>query len=338
MDTRLVVLGAGSWGLALSRLLGNKNYSVNLWDIDQEAITFLQQNHRHPRLLPGIELPNNVHPIHSLEEALNNAHYAIITVPSHAVRSLCKQLKPLISNDLTLINCAKGLDIESLQTMSEVIHDVLPDHSLDRIVVLSGPSHAEEVSRDIPTTVTISGNKLDHIQEIQDIFSTAQFRVYTNPDIIGVEMGGSLKNVIAIAAGACDGMGFGDNTKAALITRGLAEITRLGVKRGGNPATFSGLSGLGDLIVTCMSQHSRNRKFGELRAKGYTTEEALKEIGMVVEGLNTTDSGKRLADKLNVEMPIINEIYQVIYNNKPVEKAVLDLMTRNPKSENEIYA
>lgn len=334
---KITVIGAGSWGLALARLLAKQNQQVSIWDKDTDALSHLRINHKHPRLLPGFVLPDNVMIAETLEESIQSSEEIVLTIPSHVMRAVCTSIKPYLSHGHILISCAKGLEMDTLKTMSEVIQDVLPELSSSQITALSGPSHAEEVSMDIPTTVSVSGSDIQVLAKIQDIFSTRFFRVYTNMDLVGVEMGAALKNVIAIAAGACDGMGFGDNTKAALITRGLAEMTRLGVKKGANPATFSGLSGLGDLVVTCMSRHSRNRMFGELKAKGFSTDEALQKIGMVVEGLKTSEAAKKLSDKLEVEMPITNEIYNVIHDEKSVKQAVMDLMTRDPKSERENF-
>ena len=334
-SNRIAVIGAGSWGLALSRLLANKSNQVTLWDIDKDALKYMQTHHKHPRLLPWLELPANVSIEVDQETAVRDKDYIVLTVPSHAMKISADNLKNRIdyAHPPVLVSCAKGLEQSNLKTMSEVIREMMPQLPEPNIVVLSGPSHAEEVSKDIPTTVAVSSAQPDYLKNVQELFTTSMFRVYTNMDLVGVEMGGALKNVIAIAAGACDGMGFGDNTKAALITRGLAEITRLGVKKGANPHTFSGLSGLGDLVVTCMSQHSRNRKFGELKAKGLSTDDALNEIGMVVEGLKTAEVAQKLSEKYEVEMPITNQIYSVIYQGKSVKAALMDLMSRDLKSE-----
>ena len=332
-NIKVSILGTGSWGLALGRMLANKGVPLVMWDIDLPALKSLRETRKHNRLLTWVSLPSSVEINEDLIQTVTNADYVVLTLPSHAVRPVTKEIPSAIKKEVIVVNCAKGLEPDSLKSMSQVLKDTLLVTSCDNIVILSGPSHAEEVSRDLPTTVTVSGTGHDSLLKVQDLFMSPRFRVYTNSDLIGVEMGGSLKNVIAIAAGACDGMGFGDNTKAALITRGLAEITRLGVKRGAQPATFSGLTGLGDLVVTCTSQHSRNRKFGELIAKGYTTEKALNEIGMVVEGVKTTEAAYKLAEKYEVEMPITREVYSVIYQNKSPQQAVMDLMTRDPKAE-----
>lgn len=304
-----------------------------MWDKDTPALEILRKTHKHPKLLPWLTLPDSISIVDEVREAVENADFIILTVPSHAVRPVTLEISRFIPPNAIIVNCAKGLEPDSMKTMTEVLKDTLVMTPGDNITVLSGPSHAEEVSKDLPTTVTVSGSGKENLVKVQELFMSPRFRVYTNTDLIGVEMGGALKNVIAIAAGACDGMGFGDNTKAALITRGLAEMMRLGVKRGAHPATFSGLAGLGDLVVTCASRHSRNRKFGELLAQGYTADKALEEIGMVVEGVKTTEAAYKLAKKYAVEMPITQEVYSALYQNKSPQQAVLDLMTRDPKAE-----
>jgi glycerol-3-phosphate dehydrogenase (NAD(P)+) len=329
------VLGAGSWGITLSRLLANKGEKVSLWEFDKSVYSNLVKNREHERFLPGIKIPESVLITNDFAEAVQPATAILIAVPSHIVRSVCQQLVPYISDQMVIINCAKGLETETQLRLSEVIAQVIPKTYHSQITVLSGPSHAEEVSRDIPTTVVISGFDLGTMQSVQSLMFAPRFRVYTNPDLIGVEFGGALKNIIAIGAGISDGLGFGDNTKAALITRGLAEITRLGTKLGANPSTFSGLTGLGDLVVTCTSRHSRNRAFGEKIGKKESVQQALDEIGMVVEGVKTTKAAYELAQCLQVEMPITDQIYQVIYQNKSPMQAVSDLMMRDAKPEME---
>jgi glycerol-3-phosphate dehydrogenase (NAD(P)+) len=329
----IAILGAGSWGITLARLLANKGETVSLWEFAQSDYARLIHNREHQRFLPGIKIPDSVLITNNLAEAVPDTQAVLLALPSHTVRTVCKQLIPYISDQMAIINCAKGLEADTHLRMSEVISAVLPAKLHNQITVLSGPSHAEEVSRDIPTTVVISGFEKVQMEFVQNLMFTPRFRVYTNPDLIGVEMGGALKNIIAIGAGISDGLGFGDNTKAGLITRGLAEISRLGIKLGANPSTFSGLTGLGDLVVTCTSRHSRNRAFGERIAKGNSVAQALSEIGMVVEGVRTTQAAEQLAQNLQVEMPITDQIYQVIYQNKPPIKAVNDLMLRNAKPE-----
>ncbi|MCX7919410.1 MAG: NAD(P)H-dependent glycerol-3-phosphate dehydrogenase [bacterium] len=329
----IAVLGAGSWGITLARLLANKGEQVSLWEFDPNAFTNLVQHREHYRFLPGIKIPNSVRITNELTEAVKGSQAILLALPSHTIRSVCQQLVPYISNQIAIVNCAKGLEAETHLRMSEVITQVLPEKYHTRITVLSGPSHAEEVSRDIPTTVVVSGFDKSTMEYVQSLMFTPRFRVYTNPDLTGVEIGGALKNIIAIGAGISDGLGFGDNTKAALITRGLAEISRLGVKLGANPSTFSGLTGLGDLVVTCTSRHSRNRAFGEKIAKKESVQQALNEIGMVVEGVRTTQAAYKLMQELNIEMPITEQIYHVIYQNKPPIQAVSDLMMRDAKPE-----
>ena len=329
------VLGAGSWGITLARLLANKGESVTLWEFDKVTAENLLATREHLRFLPGIKIPESVLITNDFAESVQNATAVLLAIPSHIIRSVCQQLVPYISDQMVIINCAKGLETETQLRLSEVIAQVIPKTYHSQITVLSGPSHAEEVSRDIPTTVVISGFDLGTMQSVQALMFTPRFRVYTNPDLIGVEFGGALKNIIAIGAGISDGLGFGDNTKAALITRGLAEITRLGTKLGANPSTFSGLTGLGDLVVTCTSRHSRNRAFGEKIAKNESVQQALDEIGMVVEGVKTTLAAYELAQQLKIEIPITDQIYQVIYQNKTPIQAVSDLMMRDAKPEME---
>ncbi|MDI6784385.1 MAG: NAD(P)H-dependent glycerol-3-phosphate dehydrogenase [bacterium] len=335
MFMSISVLGAGSWGITLARLLANKGEKVSLWEFAQSDYKSLIQNREHKRFLPGIKIPDSVLITNDLAESVKKATAVLLALPSHTVRSVCQQLVPYISDQMVIINCAKGLETDTNLRISEVITQVIPKQYHRQIAVLSGPSHAEEVSRDIPTTVAISGFDIGTMKSVQSLMITPRFRVYTNPDLIGVEIGGALKNIIAIGAGISDGLGFGDNTKAGLITRGLAEISRLGIKLGAEPLTFSGLTGLGDLVVTCTSRHSRNRAFGEKIAKKDTVQQALDEIGMVVEGVRTTQAAEHLAQKFQVEMPITDQIYQVIYQNKPPLKAVNDLMLRDAKPEME---
>lgn len=331
--TSIAVLGAGSWGITLARLLANKDESVTLWEFDKIAFKNLIKTREHHRFLPGIKVPDSVLITNNLAESLQNATAVLLPLPSHIIRSVCQQLVPYLTDHIVIINCAKGLETETQLRMSEVIAQVIPSKYHHQITVLSGPSHAEEVSRDIPTTVVISGFDPETITLVQSLMMTPRFRVYTNLDLVGVEMGGALKNIIAIGAGISDGLGFGDNTKAGLITRGLAEISRLGIKLGANPLTFSGLTGLGDLVVTCTSRHSRNRAFGEKIGKGIPVQQALDEIGMVVEGVRTTQAAYQLAQKFQVIMPITEQVYQVIYQNKPPLQAVSDLMLRDAKPE-----
>ncbi|MFB3897413.1 MAG: NAD(P)H-dependent glycerol-3-phosphate dehydrogenase [bacterium] len=331
----IAVLGAGSWGITLARLLANKGEEVSLWEFDKPVYEKLVKNREHDRFLPGIKIPDSVLITNDFTEALQNATAVLLALPSHTVRPVCQQLAPYLTDEMIIINCAKGLETETQLRLSEVISQVIPKVYQRQITVLSGPSHAEEVSRDVPTTVVISGFDLGIMQSVQNLMMSPRFRVYTNPDLIGVEIGGALKNIIAIGAGISDGLGFGDNTKAALITRGLAEMSRIGIKLGGNPLTFSGLTGLGDLVVTCTSRHSRNRAFGEKIAKKESVQQALDEIGMVVEGVRTTKAAYELALSLEIIMPITDQVYQVLYQNKPPLQAVSELMMRDAKPEME---
>ncbi len=326
---KVSVLGAGSWGTALSLVLAQKNHEVVLWGRREEHIRKIKVTGENLRYLPGVKIPKTTVLTDELEEALYQSHYIVIAVPSHAVRGLCKNIKPFIKEDSIVISAAKGIEISTLKRMTEIIKEEL-DNSIDpkNIAVLSGPSHAEEVARNLPTTVVAAASKKNVAEAVQDLFITERFRVYTNPDVIGVELGGALKNIIALGAGVADGLGFGDNTKAALMTRGIAEITRLGIAMGAEPLTFAGLTGVGDLIVTCTSKYSRNRKAGIKLGQGKTLEQVYEEIHMVVEGIRTTKAAYELQKKYNIEMPITTQTYKVLFENKQPLDAVNDLMTR----------
>lgn len=283
--------------------------------------------------MPGVRIPDEVEITSELEQVVENAEIIVIAVPSHVVRSLTERMRSFSLQDKLVVSVAKGLENETLKRLSEVILENLPQLNSAQIVILSGPSHAEEVSRGVPTTVVAASESLESAKKIQRIFTTSTFRVYTNIDVIGVELGGSLKNIIAIAAGISDGVGYGDNTKAALMTRGLVEITRLGVAMGANPMTFAGLSGMGDLIVTCMSRYSRNRYVGEQIGRGRKLSEVLSEMVMVAEGVRTTKSAMALAEKYHVEMPITQQVYEVLFGNKDPQVAMSELMSRDLKVE-----
>lgn len=327
--TNIAVLGCGSWGTALGLHLAKKGLHVNMWSNNQESVDILNKTRRNDRYLPNVELHDNMNFTSDLELAIKGTEYIVVAVPSHAVREVISKASSFINNQI-IVNAAKGIENTSLLTMSQVIKQVIPKSN---VVVLYGPSHAEEVAIGIPTTIVAASENMENAKKVQDIFMSENFRVYTNRDVIGVEIGGSIKNVIALCAGISDGLGFGDNTKAALMTRGLAEISRLGIVMGANPLTFAGLSGVGDLIVTCTSMHSRNRRFGILLGQGKSAEEALKEIKMVVEGINTTKSAYNLSLKYNVDMPITKQAYEVLFNNKNPRQAVYDLMMRDKKEE-----
>ena len=280
--SKVAFLGAGSFGTSLGILLGNKGVTVSLWDRDENVINDINVNRKNDKYIKDLTIPTNVTAYKDLDEALNGAEYVVLAVPSHVIRTACKNLKGKINDDVIIINIAKGIEEGTNLRLSQVINQELPNN---KVVVLSGPSHAEEVSKGIPTTLVASSECMECAEKVQDLFMDKNFRIYTNDDIIGVEIGGAVKNIIALAAGVCDGIGYGDNSKAALMTRGMAEIARIGIKMGGKAETFFGLTGMGDLIVTCTSMHSRNRRAGILIGQGKTAEEAIEEVGMVVEGI-----------------------------------------------------
>jgi glycerol-3-phosphate dehydrogenase (NAD(P)+) len=330
---RIGVLGAGSWGTALTVLLQSNGHNVTLWEFDSRRAKWLIRTRRNRKFLPGVIIPRNVAITSSLEEAVSGKELILITLPSHVIRQAMTRASSMIPADALLVSGSKGIENDTLMRVSQVLVDTVPSLSLDRYIVLSGPSHAEEVGRGIPTAVVAASVKPAAARRVQEVFMNPAFRIYTSVDVVGVELGGSLKNIIAIAAGILDGVGYGDNAKAALLTRGIVEITRLGVALEANGLTFSGLSGMGDLIVTCTSRHSRNRYVGEQIGLGKTLEEVMEEMVMVAEGVRTTRSARDLAQKHNVDMPITREVYQVLFEKKPPKQAVFDLMTRDPKSE-----
>lgn len=327
---KISVLGAGSWGTALSLLLYNNGHSVRLWSALKDEVEMLNTKREHESKLPGVRLPEDIEITWDLESCLKDPDVAVLAVPSPFTRSTSVQMAPYVKKGQIIVNVAKGVEENTLMTLSEIISQEIPQAD---VCVLSGPSHAEEVGRGIPTTCVVSASERKTAEYLQGIFMSPVFRVYTTPDILGVELGGALKNVIALAAGAADGLGYGDNTKAALITRGIAEIARLGTKMGARIETFYGLSGIGDLIVTCASVHSRNRKAGYLIGKGYTMKEAMDEVKMVVEGVYSAKAAKSLAEKFQVEMPIIEEVNKVLFADKKAADAVMDLMIRDKKVE-----
>ncbi len=329
---KVCVLGAGSWGSALALVLAKKGYEINLWTLKEEQAKKINETKENIDYLPGVLFPNNIKVTTHIEESVVNSELIVLAVPSQAIRSISKQIKPFIKDEQILVDVAKGLEKGTGLRLSEVCKEELPNNPY---VTLSGPSHAEEVAKDIPTTVVVASENLKIAQIVQDIFMTPEFRVYTNPDIVGVELGGALKNIIAFGAGICDGLGLGDNAKAALMTRGIREISRLGVAMGANSSTFSGLSGIGDLIVTCTSMHSRNRRAGILIGQGKSIEETLKEVKMVVEGITATEVAYEEAKKLNVDMPITNAIYSILHNDANANEVVRELMMRNKTNEME---
>ncbi|OON96256.1 MAG: glycerol-3-phosphate dehydrogenase [Epulopiscium sp. Nele67-Bin005] len=326
---KITIIGAGSWGLALGLLLNEKNNEVTLWCHKQEERDYLLTYRENKRCLPAIKIPFDIQITSDLEEAVTDKDVIVIAIPSTVIRSVMKQIKPYLNEKTIIVNVAKGIENETLLTLSKVISQEVNND----VVILSGPSHAEEVARHMPTTVVVSSANMDSAIIVQDLFMTDYFRVYTNPDLIGVEIGGALKNVIAIAAGAIDGLGYGDNTKAALMTRGIAEISRLGVAMGGDISTLSGLAGFGDLIVTCTSGHSRNRRVGELIAQGMELDVAMKKINMVVEGVQTAKASYHLSKQYDIEMPIIEGIYYGLFEGASVRDVIEQLMTRDKKME-----
>ena len=324
------VLGAGSWGTALSLLLHKNGHQVKLWSALENEVKMLNEKREHESKLPGVRIPEEVEITTDLEGCLRDVDVAVLAVPSPFTRSTAKQMAPFVKEGQIIVNVAKGVEEDTLMTLSDIISEEIPAAN---VCVLSGPSHAEEVGRGLPTTCVVSATKRETAEYLQGIFMSPVFRVYTTPDILGVELGGALKNVIALAAGTADGLGYGDNTKAALITRGIAEIARLGTKMGASQETFYGLSGMGDLIVTCASVHSRNRKAGYLMGKGYTMQQAMDEVKMVVEGVYSAKAARSLAEKYDVDMPIIMEVNKVLFEDKPAADAVRDLMIRDKKVE-----
>lgn len=329
---KIGIIGSGSWGTAMAVLLSKKGYTVSLWSYFKEESDNLARNRENKPYLPGVMLPDTVSCTNSMEECARGADVVITAVPSHTMAATAANLAPYITQGQRIVNISKGFDEGSLKRLSEVIEQYIPQAVVS---VMSGPSHAEEVSRSLPTTNVIANREWRVAEEIQDIFMMDCFRIYTSTDVVGVELGGALKNVIALAAGISDGLGFEDNTKAALMTRGMAEIKRLGVAMGGKESTFAGLSGIGDLIVTCTSMHSRNRRAGILIGQGRTPEEAQAEVKMVVEGVRTCRSAYKLAKQYGVEMPIVSAMYQVLFEHFPVKETVGMLMQRSKRREEE---
>ncbi len=325
------VLGAGSWGTALSVLLSDNGHQVTVWSIDENEVRMLNEKREHELKLPGVKLPDDMIITGDLETAVKGKDFLVLAVPSPFTRSTAKKMAPYVAEGQIIVDVAKGIEESTLLTLSRQIEQEIPQAD---VAVLSGPSHAEEVGRRLPTTCVVGAKTKKTAEYLQSMFISPVFRVYTSPDILGIELGGSLKNVIALAAGIADGLGYGDNTKAALITRGIAEIARLGVKMGGKIETFTGLTGIGDLIVTCASVHSRNRKAGYLIGKGMSMQEAMDEVKMVVEGVYSAKAAEKLAKKYDVPMPIVDEVNAVLFEGKSPAEAVNDLMLRESRSEN----
>ena len=324
------VLGAGSWGTALARLLCDNGHAVTVWSIDPREVEMLQKEREQKSKLPGVKLPEEIAITNNLEEGMIDKDILVLAVPSVFTRATARSMKPYIRFGQIVVDVAKGIEESTLMTLSEQIREELPEAD---VAVLSGPSHAEEVGRGLPTTCVVGATTEKTALYVQNTFRNDVFRVYISSDILGIEIGGALKNVIALAAGMADGLGYGDNTKAALITRGIAEITRLGVTMGGKVETFSGLTGIGDLIVTCASVHSRNRKAGYLMGQGKTMEEAMEEVQMIVEGVYSAKAAIGLSKKYNVSMPIIEEVNKILFEGKNARQAVNELMLRQGKTE-----
>ena len=323
------IIGGGSWGIALAVLLHNNGHNITIWSALPAEIDMLRENHEH-KMLPGVKLADDIIFTLDDEEAVKDKDLLVFAVASSFTRKTANRLAPYIIQNQKIVNVAKGIEENTLMTLSEILEEEIPQAD---VAVLSGPTHAEEVSRGIPTTIVVGAKRRETAEYIQEIFMNEVFRVYTSPDILGMEIGGALKNVVALAAGIADGLGYGDNSKAALITRGIAEISRLGVAMGGKYETFAGLTGTGDLIVTCASMHSRNRRAGILIGKGYTYEEAMKEVQMVVEGVYSAKAAIGLSKKYNIQLPIIEQVNLILFEGKNPSEAVKDLMLRDKKTE-----
>ena len=329
MSEKIAVIGSGSWGVALAMLLHGNGHDVKIWSYSEEEAKIINEDKK-CKFLPNITIPEGLTCYTSLEETLKDTKIVLIVTPSNVIRTTMNNMLPFVKDDQVFVLCSKGMEKETQRVYTEVIKEICPNNMVS---ALSGPSHAEEVSEEIPTAVVISSEDDALSEKLQAVFMNPRFRVYINDDLLGVEMGGSLKNIIALACGIANGLGYGDNTLAALITRGTVEISRLGVEAGAKRQTFYGLTGVGDLFVTCSSKHSRNRRAGILIGQGKSVEEAVKEVGMVVEGINAVDGAYILAQKHSVSTPIINEMYDIIHNGKTPQEATMNLMSRGKKTE-----
>lgn len=327
---KVSIMGAGSWGLGLAMLLNNNGHNVKVWSIFPEEIETLKKERENKKCLPGVKIPESIEFTADTEYAITTSEVIVLAVASPYTRSTAKLFAPYVKEGQYIVNVGKGIEEDTLMTLCQVVEEEIPAAT---VAVLSGPSHAEEVGRLIPTTCVIGAHKKEDAEYLQNIFMSDVFRVYISPDMLGICIGGALKNVIALAAGIADGLGYGDNTKAALITRGIAEIARLGTAMGADAMTFSGLSGMGDLIVTCASMHSRNRRAGILIGKGYTKDQAMEEVQMVVEGVYSAKAAFALSKKYHVEMPIVEQVNEVLFNGKNPSEAVKELMLRDKKIE-----
>lgn len=329
---KVSVLGAGSWGTALASVLNHNGHEVTIWSVMEDEIEMLKEKREHVMKLPGVKLAEEIRLTTDLKDAVEGRDLLVLAVPSVFVRSTAKMIQPFVEEHQLIVNVAKGIEEKTLMTLTDIVAEEV---SQARVAVLSGPSHAEEVGRGLPTTCVAGAGTREAAEFIQNIFMNDVFRVYTSPDMLGIELGGALKNVIALAAGMADGLGYGDNTKAALITRGITEIGRLALAMGAKYETISGLTGIGDLIVTCASRHSRNRKAGMLIGEGKTMKEATEEVNMVVEGIYSAKAAMGLSEKYQVPMPIIEQVNLVLFYNKPCKEAVQELMLRDKKAEHE---
>ncbi len=330
---KVSVIGAGSWGTALAVLLSGNGHGVTLWSFLESEINMLRNEREQKDKLPGVKVPEDVYITGNLEEAVRDKDVVVLAVPSAVIRSTAQKCAPFAKEGQIFLDVAKGIEEATLLTMTEVIAEEIPEA---KVAVLSGPSHAEEVGHGIPTTIVVGAKEQATAAYLQNIFMNDRFRVYISSDMIGIELGGALKNVVALAAGAADGLGYGDNTKAALITRGMAEIARLGTAMGGKYETFAGLTGIGDLIVTCASKHSRNRRAGYLIGQGYSYQEAMDEVKMVVEGVYSAKAAIALGQKYQVSLPIIEKINQVLFEGMPAAEAVKELMLRDKTIEHSL--
>ncbi len=335
MSKNIGIIGAGSWGIALAYLLTNNGHKVTIWSRSDSTVEKLKSYHGNEDKLPGVKLPEDVIYTSKIQEAVEDKDIIVLVIPSAHMRETVKLIAPYINpteeSKQIIVNCSKGIEEDTMMLMSDVILDEIPGCN---VCVLSGPSHAEEVGRKMPTSIVVGAFDKDIARYVQNVFMNNVFRVYTSPDMLGIEIGAALKNVIALAAGIADGLGCGDNAKAALITRGIAEMSRLGMAMGGKLETFSGLSGIGDLIVTCASMHSRNRRAGILIGQGKSYQEAMDEVKMVVEGVYSAKAALKLAEKYEVEMPIVSEVNEILFKGKKPEDALSDLMERDKRTEN----
>lgn len=335
MDSKIGIIGAGSWGIALAFLLSSNGHDVTVWSRSEASVEKLRNYHGNEDKLPGVKLDDSVKFTCDIKKAIDDKDIVVIVVPSAHMRETVKLISPYIKDDpkgrRIIVNCTKGIEESTLMLMTDVILDEIPGA---RVCVLSGPSHAEEVGRRLPTSIVVGAYDKETAVTIQNVFMNENFRVYISPDVLGIEIGAALKNVIALAAGMADGYGLGDNAKAALVTRGIAEIGRLGMAMGGKFETFSGLSGIGDLVVTCASMHSRNRRAGILMGQGKSMEEAMAEVKMVVEGVYSARAALMLAEKYGVHMPIVNGVNEILFEGKSVGEGIKELMIREKRREN----